>query len=181
MPEPLSTLGLCFVGYTALTVYARGGSAVSTEARAAQKVATELVESVERSVVLFGKKGETISQLRAMANECSEPGWDGDEAAAAHPDAVYLAEQFVRALPAGIPLPEFAPEPDGSVSLDWIKAKNRMFTVSVGTSQRLAFAWLDGTDKGHGVAGFDGGRIPTKIIEGIKGIMDHDNATLRAA
>jgi hypothetical protein len=181
MPEPLSTLGLCLVGYTALNVYARGGSAISTEAEHAEKAATELVGSAERSVVLFGEKIDAISQLRAMANECSEPGWDGDAAASMHPDAVYLAEQFVRALPAGIPLPEFAPEPDGSVSLDWIKARNRMFTVSVGTSQRLAFAWLDGTDKGHGVAGFDVGRIPTRIIEGIKGIMNDDNATLRAA
>lgn len=181
MPEPLSTLGLCLVGYTALNVYARGGSAISTEARAAQKFATELVESAERSFALFGENGEAISRLRAMANECSEPGWDGGEASPTHPDAVYLAEQFVRALPADVPLPEFAPEPDGSVSLDWIKARNRVFTVSVGTSQRLAFAWLDGTDKGHGVAGFDRGRIPAKIVEGIKGIMDDDNATLRAA
>jgi hypothetical protein len=116
MPEPLSTLGLCLVGYTALNVYARGGSAISTEAEHAEKAATELVGSAERSVVLFGEKIDAISQLRAMANECSEPGWDGDAAASMHPDAVYLAEQFVRALPAGIPLPEFAPEPDGSVS-----------------------------------------------------------------
>ena len=135
-----------------MNVYARGGNAISTEARAAQKSAAAVVESAERSQVLFGEKAAAISQLRALANECSEPGWDGEGASALHPIAVLVAESFLRALPDGIPLPEFAPEPDGAVSLDWIESRNRLFSMSVGTSHRLAYAWLDGADTGHGVA-----------------------------
>jgi hypothetical protein len=175
------TLSLCWLGYAALGAYARDGSAISNEAQEAQKAATAVADSAERSQALFGAKADSISNLLALANDCAQPDWDGNGASAIHPLAVRIAEDFVRALPDAIPLPEFAPEPDGSISLDWIQSRNRLFSLSVGASNRLAYAWLDGSDKGHGVAGFDGERIPRKIIEGICGIMDHGNVTLRAA
>lgn len=182
MPEPVSTVGLCFLGgYAALNACMRGGSAISTEARAVHKAACELVEHGEASQALFGKKAAAISQLSALADECAEEGWDGAQACAMSSLAVFKATAFVRALPDGIPLPEFAPEPDGSVSLDWIQSRTRLFSLSVGTSDRLAYAWLDGADKGHGVARFDGATIPPRILEGIKAIMNHGHAPLRAA
>ena len=94
------------------------------------------------------------------------------------PMAMINAEAFVRALPIGVPLPEFAPEPDGSVSLDWIQSRTRKFSLSVGRSQRLAYAWLDGTDSGHGVATFDGSIIPPRIIEGIFAIAKNGHAPI---
>ena len=121
-----------------------------------------------------------MSQLRALTHECTEKGWDGYEACALDPTAVLIAEGFVRALPDSVPLPEFAPEPDGSVSLDWIQSKNRLFTMSVGTNHRLAYAWLDGADKGHAVARFDGETIPPRILQGINAIMNHGNPSIRA-
>jgi hypothetical protein len=119
MPEPVSTVGLCFLGYVALSTYAKGGSAISVEASAARKAANAVIESIERSQALFGEKTAAISQLRALAIECGQENWDGDGAAMIDPMAILNAEAIVRALPIGIPLPEFAPEPDGSVSLDW--------------------------------------------------------------
>lgn len=182
MPEPVSTLGVCCVaGYTALNVYARGRSAISSEARDAQKAATAVVESVERSQALFGKKAAALSQLSALANECAQPGWDGDEADPMDPIAVLRVQFFIRALPNDVPLPEFAPEPDGNISLDWIQSRNRFFTLSVGPGSRLAYAWLDGTDKGHGVAQFDGQTIPSRILGGIQALLTNGNASLRAA
>jgi hypothetical protein len=108
----------------------------------------------------------------------AEAGWDGNEAAPIDSVAVRTAAEFIRAMPNDLPLPEFAPEPDGSISLDWIQSRNRLFSLSVGSTNRLAYAWLDGSDKGHGVARFDGERIPSRIIEGIIGIMKHGNATI---
>ena len=61
-------------------------------------------------------------------------------------------------------MPEFAPEPDGAISLDWIQSRHRLFTLSISASNRLAYAWLDGTDKGHGVARFDGRTIPRRVL-----------------
>jgi hypothetical protein len=135
-------------------------------------------ESTERSQVLFGEKNVAISQIAALANECAEAGWDGNEAAPIDSVAVRTAAEFIRAMPNDLPLPEFAPEPDGSISLDWIQSRTRLFSLSVGSTSRLAYAWLDGSDKGHGVARFDGERIPPRIIEGVIGIMNHDDAAI---
>jgi len=180
MPEPVSAIGLfCLAGYAALQAYVRGGSAVSSEARATQEAAAAVVESAEQSQALFGEKAAALSQLWVIAAECNEPNWDGAGAIPVDVGAVVNAGYVIRALPAGIPIPEFSPEPDGAVSLDWIESRNRIFSVSVGAGSRLAYAWLDGSDRGHGVAQFDGERIPARVLEGILGIMRRDHAALR--
>jgi hypothetical protein len=168
-------------GHLALQALAGGGSAISPEALAVHKAATEVAESAELSLVLFGEKAIALSQLTELAAECSEAGWDGEDAAAIDPIAVLSATRFVRGLPYGMPLPEFSPEPDGSISLDWIRSRNRLFSLSVGRSNRLAYAWLDGTDKGHGVARFDGQNVPPRVLKGIEGIVEQSHAGLRAA
>lgn len=146
-----------------------------------REAASAVVERGETSRALFGKKALALSQLATLANECALDDWDGAGARAVSHLSVFMATTFVRALPEGIPLPEFAPEPDGSVSLDWIQSKNRLFMLSVGTSNRVAYAWLDGSDKGHAVARFDGETIPHLILEGIKETMNHGHASLRVA
>jgi hypothetical protein len=179
MFEPVSALRLP-LGFASLYSLARSGSAISAEAQAVQRAATSLVDSVERSQVLFGDKATAISQIWALANECGKPSWDGDGALPLDHMAVFKAVAFIRALPQGVPLPEFAPEPDGSLSLDWISSRNRLFSLSVGTGNRLPYAWLDGTDKGHAVARFDGESIPIRILEGIKSISNGGSALVRS-
>jgi hypothetical protein len=182
MPKNISkTVGVCLVSYTALQAYAGGGNAVSSEAMTVGKAATAIVNSVERSQSLFGKKATAISRLFALANECAEQGWDGEGADAINPIAVINAESFLRAMPENFPLPEFAAEPDGGVSLDWIKSRNCLFSLSIGSNNRLAFAWLDGADKGHAVARFDGRQVPNRILEGITAIVNHGDASIWAA
>ena len=133
------------------------------------------------SIALFGAKAIAISQLRDLANECAAENWDGDGADPLHPIAVLLAGEFLRALPDDLPLPEFAPEPDGSISLDWIQSRTRLFSLSIGTSQRLSYTWLDGSDKGHAVSRFDREQIPARILQGIREIVNHGHSSLRAA
>ena len=181
MPEPVSTtIGVCWLGYAAVQAYARGNSAVSSEARAVRDAVCAVVDQAEQSQALFGDKAAAISVLRALANECGHPGWDGGDTCAVNPLAVFLAENIVRVLPDGMPLPEFAPEPDGSISLDWIQSRNRVFSLSIGATNRIAFAWLDGSDKGH-VSGFDGQTLPARIRHGIEAITNHGDTSLRAA
>ena len=178
MRRPLP-ITVCW-GLAAVNAWARGSSAVSSEAEAVQKAACAIVDSAEKSESLFGKKATAISQLVAMTVECSEAGWDGCEANPVDLAAMNLAASFVRALPDGIPLPEFAGEPDGSISLDWIQSRHRLFTLSVGRTNRLAYAWIDGADRGHAVAQFDGENIPPLILEGVKAIMSHGATPIRA-
>ena len=182
MPEPVSTtIGICWLSYAVAQGNLRGRTAVSSEAQAVRDAVTAVIEKAETSQALFGEKASAISRLLTMANECSESDWDGEGAYAINPIAVFLAENFIRALPDSIALPEFAPEPDGSITLDWIPSQHRLFSISLGTSDRLAYAWLDGSDKGHAVARFDGERVPQRIIDGINAITNHGYATLRTA
>jgi hypothetical protein len=139
------------------------------------------LSSAESSQTLFGEKSAVISRLRALANECAEQGWDGGDALAIDRVALQNAEDFVRALPEGFPVPECAPEPDGWISLDWIESRHRFFSLSVGSSSRLAYAWLDGADKGHGVARFDGLSVPPRVLSGILSILNHEYASLGIA
>jgi hypothetical protein len=168
-----------WLGYAALSPYARQGSAVSVEADALTRAAISVARSAENSWTLFGDKSAALSQLAELADECTEEDWDGNRAEALDLVAVGRSEDFVRVLPTGVPLPDFAPEPDGSISLDWIQSRCRMLSVSVGRSNRLAFAWLDGSDSGHGVAKFDGTTVPSIILERIHFITGPANAALR--
>jgi hypothetical protein len=177
MHQIVPTIGLS--GHLVLQSLAGGGSAISQEARAVNERAAEVVKSAERSMALFGKKNAALSRLMALAQECAESGWDGAEAAAIDQVVVSTAEDFIRGLPDDVPLPEFAPEPDGSISLDWIASRARLFSLSVGHSNRLPYAWLDGADKGHGVARFDGRNVPPRILDDIKHIVGHGYAGLR--
>jgi len=168
-------------GFGALYSRARARSAISSEAQSVQKAADSMVDSMERSQALFGEKASAISQIWMLANECAEAGWDGDDALPLNRLAVFKAIAFIRVLPEGVPLPEFAPEPDGSISLDWIQSRNRLFSLSVGTGNRLAYAWLDGTDKGHAVARFDEVTgVPLRVLEGINAIMNNGQASFRS-
>ncbi len=167
--------------FAALNPFVREESAVSPEAQAVTRGGTAVNETIEHSEALFGKKSAAISQLNEIADECGEQNWDGSGARAIDLQALLEAEDFIRALPPDVALPEFAPEPDGSISLDWINSRNRLFSTSVGGGNRLAFAWLDGTDKGHGVAYFDGAKVPRRILEGINAIVNYENAPVRLA
>lgn len=179
MPEPVSTaLGLCF-GFAALAGYRRNDSAYSDEAKAVAASVTKIMRASESSQALFGAKATALAELRKTATECSKDNWDADGALAIDEMTIWNAEDFIRALPDNFPLPEVAPEPDGAISLDWIESQYRMFSLSIGTGSRLAYAWLDGTDTGHGVAHFDGVGIPQRILTEIGQTIGHGKPSLR--
>jgi hypothetical protein len=171
MPEPLSLIPTSDV--------IGDGTAVSPEAGAVRKSTIAARQSLEQSIALFGEQSRCISQIREVAAEHSQPDWNGEGADPVSILAVDRAVAFIRALPRGLAMPEVAPDADGSISLDWIDGRSRMLSVSVGVTDRLAFAWIDGTDRGHAVARFDGDRIPWLILDRIGHTIGH--ASVRAA
>lgn len=179
MPEPISTvaLGLCF-GYAVLQAYTRNESAISKEAKSAMRAASKVVASAESSQVLFGAKLIALSRLREMVDDCSNDHWDGEDAVGVSILAYWNVENFVRALPDDFPMPEFAPEPDGSISLDWISSRHRLFSLSIGENNRLSYAWLDGSDKGYGIAQFDGVTVSSRIFSELKPFVNYGKATV---
>jgi hypothetical protein len=143
-----------------MQAFAHDVNAVSPEAQAVRKQAWYVMERFERSQALFGAKAEALSQLASLVAE--EQNADATSA--------MIAEQFIRALPDAISLPEFGIDPDGSICFDWMVSRDRIFSLSVSANSRLVYAWLDGVDKGHAVARFDGQIIPERVLDGITSI-----------
>ena len=167
MLEPVSAIGLQ-LGVAALYALSRPGSAVSSEAQAVQACAGAIFNRVERSDALFGGKAAVISKLWGLTRSHAAAGWDGGEAAPVDRQAVFRAAAFVRALPDDCGMPEVGVDPDGAVALDWLASRHRMLSISVaGNSDRLAYAWLDGTDRGNAVAKFDRDTVPIRLMQAI--------------
>ena len=179
MPEPLFTAGL-IAGYTAISLMSRSRSAVSAEAELVRVNASTLVEQVYRSVALYGPKALLISNLTSLGEECREPNWDGYGAEPANPNALNCAKDLIAALPDDLPLPECSIEPDGCVSLDWLPVPYRTLTLSVSANDRLPYAWIDGTDRGHAVARLIDGQLPPRIIAEIRRLVSYE-PSVRAA
>jgi hypothetical protein len=155
------------------------GTAVSPEADTIRRSVLAARESIHESIWLFGLRRNAVSEVFEVAAKHSQAGWDGEGAEPVSAHAVNRAIAFIQALPRSVPVPEIAAEPDGSISLDWIDSRSRVLSISIGVSDRLAVAWLDGTNQGHAVERFDGERIPPLILERIRETMG--NASVRAA
>ncbi len=145
-------------------------NAVSQEADYIQQSRYNIAQSIEQSIALFGGKEQVLSMIYEVEAECGAADWDGYGALPVSSLSVLAAKEFIRHLPDSLAMPDVAPEPDGSLSLDWTTGKSRRFSVSIGTSDRLAYAWVDGSDQGHAVARFDSQVIPSRILEGIASI-----------
>jgi len=168
------------MSYVALRTASIRNTSLSEEGQHVQTVTTAFFDAREQLLSLFGDKAGLIADIREMAVERGEPNWDGYGAEPVDAVAVARAEAIIRALPDGMQLPEISAEPDGEISLDWVRTQRRLMSVSAGLSDRLAFAWLNGTDSGHGVERFDGITIPPHILAGILMVFDGD-ASVRAA
>lgn len=162
-----------WLGAAALYGLPTGTSGVSKEAQSIDARVQEVRSSGERSVALFGPKTQALSELDSLSKSSELEDAPNDA-------SVLEAKSLIRALPDDAPMPEFSVDSDGAVLLDWIRSKRRMLSVSAAGRGRLAYAWLDGTDKGHGVAKFDGSRVPAAIVSLIKEIMDV-GSSVRAA
>lgn len=179
MLEPVSVIGFS----VALYALARPGSAVSAEASRVRAFAEAMVDRVESSDALFGGKTAVISALWGLARSHAEAGWDGAAALPVDRQAISLASAFIRALPDGSVMPEVGVDPDGAATLDWMPSRNRMLSIGfAGNSNRLAYAWIDGTDRGNGVAKFDGNTVPLRLMHAIQAVtVAPGDVALRAA
>ena len=142
--------------------------------------ALDLSKYVERSWVLLGSKEDALNRLYELAAECAEADWNGCDAEAVSQSAVEHSAYFIRRLPEDLPLPEISVEPDGEIALDWSPTPTQTFSVSIGTANRMACAWVNGTEHGHAVAYSNNGEIPSRILQEIQRITNNDS-TFRTA
>lgn len=175
MPEPISLIAFTAVGLSgaaALRDVSNRRSGFSDHANFLAREAKTLVERNDKSLSLLGQRGVALSELVELRQEHNTQGWDGAEAPLVSPIALEQARLLILSLPADIPNPELAVDPDdAAISLEWYAGSSRVFSASVGTSSRLACAGIDGTFGWHGVAPFDGVRTPDFILQGIRRVL----------
>ena len=175
MPEAFSTLGIA-----AMYVAVRMGTAISPAAVNVRRNASAVIASTERSQALFGDKANAISQVWSIVKEHATENWNEDAAQPVDELAGRNATEFVRLLPPDFPMPEFSADPDGAISLDWIESRHRLLSVSVGADNRLPYAWLDGANRGHAVAVFDGQQIPDRLLAEIRKLKANGDTAVRS-
>lgn len=129
------------------------------------------------SVALTGAVNEVASQLMDVIAEARN---DPEQLL---PSALTTARvfDFLYVLPRGTALPEATLDPDGEVGLDWMISKNRILSVSIGESNRISYAWHDGTDRGHAAVTFDGRKLPSHLMTLLTEMGLNATSAVRAA
>ena len=169
---------LMFEGSTSYGAWS-ADTAMSGEAMYLRNAAYDEVSRAEQSQALFGERAEAIQRIWKLHAECSVDDWDGYGGMPISRETAHRAADVIRVLPHRIPMPEFSAEPDGSIALDWISSRNKLFSMSIGRTDRVSYAWLDGADRGHGVAVFDDGTVPPRVLEGIQGAIGRERTRVR--
>lgn len=117
--------------------------------------------------ITFGEHiAKAVEGLIIAKEEHSIDNWDGYGAKAINIDSYEYALNFALSLPSSIPVPEVYVNPDGYVTFEWYEAKRKVFTVSVGNRNELAYAGLYGASKTYGVE-YMYEEIPENIIRNI--------------
>lgn len=173
-------LPIVATGFIALGGYATAQSGVSNEALLLNDNFAQLSAHQETAESLFGGKSQLISDLRAIAADCAQEDWDDYGAKAVSDTVIFRAEAFIRALPESISAPEISAEPDGQISFDWLPSRTRTFTLSVNAGNRLAYAWIDGANRGNAAEVFERGALPPRLLKELQHITT-DAPALRTA
>ncbi len=126
----------------------------------------DIVAELRKSITLGGKT-DVLQSLVSVFEECSEEGWDGNEASPITEDAYLEARRLISNLPINLRMPEVVPEPSGEIGLEWSKGKDRTFVLSLSGRNEIVYAGLFGFNKVHGVEYF-GDTVPSAILENLR-------------
>ncbi len=125
----------------------------------------------ESTSQMTGEEQNVISAIYELAEACSANGWDGYGALPLSKQSVDTGIQFARLLPDDIAIPAVSAEPDGVLAFEWTASKSRRLSMGFLAPDCIAYAWLDGSDRGHAIAQFDGQVIPQRVLGAINAII----------
>jgi hypothetical protein len=128
-----------------------GVSDIATEI---QREAVEVKNHFARSITFGEHLSRMLEGLFQVKNECSIDNWDGYDAKAIDNESFQNAIRFALSLTPNIPIPEIYVDPDGEVTFEWYEDKRKVFSVSVGSKNKLSYAGLYGFSKAYGVEYF---------------------------
>ena len=111
----------------------------------------------ETTLSRFSPMGPNLNRtaLRQMIDEAraeaSHDGWYGEWSKAVDEDIHHGALEFIERLPADVPEPEIAAEPDGEIGFEWRLKPRHVFGVSIGKGARLSYSGLYGESRTCGM------------------------------
>lgn len=116
-------------------------------------------------------KQGALDSLYDIYSQCCRPGWDGYGALAASYDSYLRAKQFIESLPADLPAPQIAIDPDGEASLEWYCEPGRVFSASISANGELTYAGkFSHNEKTHGTVPFSD-QVPEVILVNIRHLL----------
>lgn len=116
--------------------------------------------------VRYGLKSRSriLTDLYNALIGCFSDDWDGYGAKAIADNLPGKAFNYLSGFSSKIPSPEFSPEPDGEIAIEWCGENGAVISLSVGLSNRIHFAAIfpDG-NRLHGTESYS--KESQKILE----------------
>ncbi|MFM7516788.1 MAG: hypothetical protein ACKO3V_07590 [Pirellula sp.] len=141
--------------------------------------AARLLDQTRKEILARCNSAVTLSRNDAIeavfdAWQATDQVWKLGTDEVAVPDEVKdTAIRFIENLPLAFPQPDVAREPDGHLNLEWYRSPRRVFSVSIGSNNRLHWAALIGTESPRGTSWFLD-RIPISILDLIARVFEGD-------
>lgn len=155
-----------------LARFDRGDALISQAGRFLSYEASRYQNYSIEPISLAGSRGALLEDLADLISEHRLFAWDGEQAPPVGSLTIARAKQFIAALPDDIQNPDLAVEPDdGSISMEWYGGYRQVASVSIGGTNRLAFAALQGTDVVNGAFRFSREELPQTVLTAIRQIM----------
>ena len=121
-------------GFLATGVVSEIGNQLTEESRS-------LSQQVGWPVSLLTTTDLILTRLSMLHSECKVGNWDGYEAKPVDEGTINNALELAISLcDKGLSIPEFTPDPDGEIALEWYGDDNSVASVSVGSSSLITYA-----------------------------------------
>jgi hypothetical protein len=131
-----------------------GRSGFSREADYIDKEKKSLIDRLLETFSFGERERKIISLFNSSLSECVHDNWDGYNALPVSLMTYIKALIFLLTLPASVKLPDISSDPDGSVSMEWYRSPEWLFSLSIDADGKLDYAAIFGDKKHHGTMYF---------------------------
>lgn len=119
------------------------------------------------SVTLDSPHMDSLQGFLDALTESTEDDWDGYGAKGIDAPTCLNALAFLLLLPSTLPTPEISAQPNGAIAFEWLRERRQMFSVSIGRTNRMAYAGLFGNSTVYGAEYFVD-QIPQVVFQNIE-------------
>lgn len=118
----------------------------------------------------YGRRSELLSEIYDVAEELSQPNWNGHDEAPVSQESFYRAYRLAEALPLEIPNPTVGVDPDGELTFEWYRGTRRLVSLSIAGDGLINYVARIGPNKHHGVEEFFD-EMPKRIGELVQDVL----------